>query len=60
MDWLNLQTKTPQTPLSHGTFVEQPSPEVCSPPAYLTIDMTLLEVIRAGFSATSGQVRADR
>ena len=24
------QTKTPQTQLSHGTFVEQPSPEVCS------------------------------
>jgi hypothetical protein len=27
------QTKTPQTWLSHGTFVEQPSPEVCSQPA---------------------------
>ena len=24
------QTETPQTRLSHGTFVEQPSPEVCS------------------------------
>jgi hypothetical protein len=25
-----MQNKTSQTQLSHGTFVEQPSPEVCS------------------------------
>ena len=27
------QRKTSQTRLSPGRFVEQPSPEVCSPPA---------------------------
>jgi hypothetical protein len=34
---LGEKTKAPQTQLSRGTLVEQPSPEVCSQPSYVPI-----------------------